>query len=79
MIGRMLAATGGAVETGGKVATVALGAKEVANRMFEITLPSIPELAVLLPVVVSALWAVKLTLDIGFSLYDRMKSKRSES
>ncbi|MBX7019387.1 hypothetical protein EX238_14075 [Providencia rettgeri] len=78
---RVAAATGSAIETGGKVSTVALGLKEAANTVLNalsIQLPSLPELAVMLPVVVSALWAVKLSLDIGFSIWDRLKG-RTES
>lgn len=63
---------------GGKVSTVALGIKGAVNSMLEIIniqLPSLPDLAVMLPVVVSGLWAVKLTLDIGFSIWDRWKGK----
>lgn len=78
---RISAATGSAVETGGKISTVALGLKEVTNsalNMVNVQMPSLPELAVMLPVVVSGLWAVKLTLDIGFSIWDRWKS-RTES
>ena len=75
---RISAATGSAVETGGKVSTVALGIKGAVNSMLaiiNIQLPSLPDLAVMLPVVVSGLWAVKLTLDIGFSIWDRWKGK----
>ncbi|QFG04446.1 hypothetical protein JT326_gp43 [Aeromonas phage vB_AhyS-A18P4] len=75
---QVFAATGSAVETGGKVSTVALGIKGAVNSMLEIIniqLPSLPDLAVMLPVVVSGLWAVKLTLDIGFSIWDRWKGK----
>ena len=78
---RVAAATGSAIETGGKVSTIALGLKETANTILNalsIQLPSLPELAVMLPVVVSALWAVKLSLDIGFSIWDRLKG-RTES
>lgn len=75
---QVFAATGSAVETGGKVSTVALVIKGAVNSMLEIIniqLPSLPDLAVMLPVVVSGLWAVKLTLDIGFSIWDRWKGK----
>lgn len=75
---QVFAATGSAVETGGKISTVALGIKGAVNSMLEIIniqLPSLPDLAVMLPVVVSGLWAVKLTLDIGFSIWDRWKGK----
>ena len=75
---QVFAATGSAVETGGKVSTVALGIKGAVNSMLaiiNIQLPSLPDLAVMLPVVVSGLWAVKLTLDIGFSIWDRWKGK----
>lgn len=75
---QVFAATGSAVETGGKVSTVALGIKGAVNSMLDminIQLPSLPDLAVMLPVVVSGLWAVKLTLDIGFSIWDRWKGK----
>ena len=78
---RVAAATGSAIETGGKVSTVALGLKGAANEILNsinIQLPSLPELAVMLPVVVSALWAIKLSLDIGFSIWDRLKG-RTES
>lgn len=78
---RISAATGSAVETGGKVSTVALGAKEVVNSlttMANIHLPSLPDMAVMLPVVVSALWAVKLSLDIGFSIWDRFKGRAEQ-
>lgn len=75
---RVAAATGSAIETGGKVSTVALGLKGAANEILNainIQLPSLPELAVMLPVVVSALWAIKLSLDIGFSIWDRIKGR----
>ena len=75
---QVFAATGSAVETGGKVSTVALGIKGAVNSLMEVInvqLPSLPDLAVMLPVVVSGLWAVKLTLDIGFSIWDRWKGK----
>jgi hypothetical protein len=75
---QVFAATGSAVETGGKVSTVALGIKGAVNSMLDminVQLPSLPDLAVMLPVVVSGLWAVKLTLDIGFSIWDRWKGK----
>lgn len=75
---QVFAATGSAVETGGKVSTVALGIKGAVNSMLaiiNIQLPSLPDLAVMLPVVASGLWAVKLTLDIGFSIWDRWKGK----
>lgn len=75
---QVFAATGSAVETGGKVSTVALGIKGAANSLLEVVnvqMPSLPDLAVMLPVVVSGLWAVKLTLDIGFSIWDRWKGK----
>lgn len=75
---QLFAATGSAVETGGKISTVALGIKGAVNSMLDminIQLPSLPDLAVMLPVVVSGLWAVKLTLDIGFSIWDRWKGK----
>ena len=75
---QVFAATGSAVETGGKVSTVALGIKGAVNSMLaiiNIQLPSLPDLAVMLPVVVSGLWAVKLTIDIGFSIWDRWKGK----
>ena len=75
----MIERAGAALETGGKVSTVALGAKEVADRVLDFQLPSLPELAVLLPVVVSALWAIKLSLDIGFTIYDRWKDKTAQS
>lgn len=75
---RVSAATGSAVETGGKISTVALGVKEAVSSVLsavDVQLPTLPELAVMLPVVVSGLWAVKLTLDIGFSIWDRFKGR----
>ncbi|WGH28359.1 hypothetical protein 13AC503A_gene0050 [Aeromonas phage 13AC503A] len=75
----MIEKAGAALETSGKVSTLALVAKEGADRIFDFPIPSLPELAVLLPIVVSALWAVKLSLDIGFTLYDRWKGKTAQS
>ena len=75
----MIERAGAILETGGKVSTVALGAKEVADRVLDLQIQSLPELAVLLPIVVSALWAVKLSLDIGLTLYDRWKGKTAQS
>lgn len=77
---QVFAATGSAVETGGKVSTVALGIKGAANSLLDmanVQLPSLPDLAVMLPVVVSGLWAVKLTLDIGFAIWDRWKGREA--